>query len=523
MVERYRRYRAPANNNSLFTSPPLADIRVEAWPAPPVTIAGQPLAELRTAAREQLCAAISEWTGKSCNWHPQQPLVLTGHQAELFHPGVWVKNFVLAHLAQPPAAGLHLIIDTDQVTKPAIRVPTGTIENPRVETIAFDQLGEAIPVEEWRIRDSELFRTFADRVAETIRPMVTNPLITEFWPSVMDAAGQDDRAGWAIARARHQLESEWLGGQRTCELPMSYCCQLPAFYDFLWHLVQRADETLAAYNQSLAAYRQAHRLRSDAQPMPNLAVEGDWHESPFWVWQQDRPTRRELWGRRDAGNIELSDRDAWAIRLESECATEQLAELASQGVRIRTRALTTTLFARLVLGDLFLHGIGGAKYDEVTDGFCEQLFGCRPAPYVAVSATLRLPIEHPTVTPSNLTELRHQLRDLEFHAENHLPADLPAEVKSAVQTKQEWIATPKSPENAAARHQAIAKANEVLQQAVAEKREQLLNQEESMQDQVRASQVLDSREYSFVLFPQQDLQERIEHLLPGAGTHGKTG
>ena len=41
--------------------------------------------------------------------------------------------------------------------------------------------------------------------------------------------------------------------------------------------------------------------------------------------------------------------------------------LPSRGIRLRTRALTTTLFARYVLGDLFVHGIGGAKYDELGD------------------------------------------------------------------------------------------------------------------------------------------------------------
>ena len=45
----------------------------------------------------------------------------------------------------------------------------------------------------------------------------------------------------------------------------------------------------------------------------------------------------------------------------------RLAELSSRGIKLRTRALTTTLFARLVLSDMFLHGIGGAKYDQVTD------------------------------------------------------------------------------------------------------------------------------------------------------------
>ena len=69
----------------------------------------------------------------------------------------------------------------------------------------------------------------------------------------------------------------------------------------------------------------------------------------------------------------LSDRQAVEIRLpltpdgDAARAVEQLADWGRRGVKIRSRALITTLWARLVLGDLFLHGIGGAKYDQVTD------------------------------------------------------------------------------------------------------------------------------------------------------------
>ena len=62
-------------------------------------------------------------------------------------------------------------------------------------------------------------------------------------------------------------------------------------------------------------------------------------------------------------------------------------------LKIRSRALITTLWARLVLGDLFLHGIGGAKYDQLTDLLIERFFGLTPPGFMVLSATLHLPIE----------------------------------------------------------------------------------------------------------------------------------
>ena len=52
------------------------------------------------------------------------PLVVTGHQPELFHPGVWVKNFATAAIARAHGGlGLNLIVDNDLPKSASIRVP----------------------------------------------------------------------------------------------------------------------------------------------------------------------------------------------------------------------------------------------------------------------------------------------------------------------------------------------------------------------------------------------------------------
>ena len=94
-----------------------------------------------------------------------------------------------------------------------------------------------------------------------------------------------------------------------------------------------------------------------------------------------------------------------------------LLALAERGVRIRTRALITTLAARLLLGDLFLHGIGGAKYDHVTDRLIADFFGLEPPGYMVVSGTLHLPVTHQPARGDDLLQLRHRIRELEFHPE----------------------------------------------------------------------------------------------------------
>ena len=66
---------------------------------------------------------------------------------------------------------------------------------------------------------------------------------------------------------------------------------------------------------------------------------------------------------------------------------------------IRPRALTLTLWARLLVCDFFVHGIGGAKYDRITDGIFRRYYRCEPPPYGCVTATLRLPAASPAGRP----------------------------------------------------------------------------------------------------------------------------
>ena len=49
---------------------------------------------------------------------------------------------------------------------------------------------------------------------------------------------------------------------------------------------------------------------------------------------------------------------------------------------------------RLFVGDVFIHGIGGAKYDRITDGLIRRYYQVEPSNMACVSATLLLDLPH---------------------------------------------------------------------------------------------------------------------------------
>ena len=76
-----------------------------------------------------------------------------------------------------------------------------------------------------------------------------------------------------------------------------------------------------------------------------------------------------------SGTLRCFDRAVWEMLpgaveeiAGGVAAAVALAALPGAGVRLRPRALTTTLLARTVLSDLFLHGIGEIIARKVVDG-----------------------------------------------------------------------------------------------------------------------------------------------------------
>jgi hypothetical protein len=499
---------------------------------------GQTLAELASEARGQLLDEALVYTRGYCDASiPQSSLgdpkampslILAGHQPELFHPGVWLKNFTLDAVARENGAvAVNLLVDSDTMKSSSLRVPTGTVGQPMVEAVLFDQPTTAMPFEERRLVDRDLFETFAVRVVQKIGSFAPSPLVKDFWPDVVRRSRDTDRLGDCLAQARHIWERRW--GTATLEIPQSRVCSLPAFNRFAAHLLAHLPRLWDVYNAALFEYRRENRVRSHAHPVPELAAEGGWLEAPFWVWRADDPVRRRLFvGSRD-DRIVLADRAGWEQSLDLSAdagpdrATEQLHQLALAGVRLRTRALITTMLARVLLGDLFLHGIGGAKYDQMTDMLVERFFGLQPPDYMVVSGTLRLPIEYPRGAASELCRARHLLRELTYQPERFIDAaGQPArcercsgstaqgesgEPHRSLEVKRHWIATPKTPDNARLRHKAISAANRALQPWVADRREKLRQEIEQLDRQARAEAILSSREYSFCLYPETLLRD----------------
>lgn len=529
----YRRLRAPREDRSALVDPPWERVasaveenlqRRESYRC---ELLGTPVADLVHRARRELLDEAIRWTSAYRNvnvrsFDASSKFFLAGHQPQLFHPGVWFKNFALGSLAQQnDAVAINLIVDSDTIKSSSLRVPTGSADNPQLSLVPFDRPGPVVPFEERSVLDAETFRTFGRRAAEQIAPLVPDPLVREYWPMVLERSRQHDNLGTCLAQARHQLEGQW--GLNALELPQSHVCQLPSFAHFTVHLLQSLPRLVPVYNETVGEYRRQHHIRSTAHPVPDLAAEDGWLEAPFWIWTDGDPRRRRAFVRHERGRMRLTDRAGVETTLpctsggNPDPAIQRLLELPQQGIRLRSRALVTTLWARLVLSDLFLHGIGGAKYDQVTDAIIARFFGLEPPEFLVVSATLQLPIARQRPDPQDARAIDRRLRDLTWHPETAIDSKLPAadEAAELIAAKAHWINTPQTPDNAHSRWRELRRINGALQPWVADERERLLAERARLADSLKAEAKLAWREYGFCLYPAATLRPFLRDLLPG--------
>lgn len=507
-----RQYRAPTANGAVLAEP-----NFEALPAlveanrrlldrTDVIVGGLSLRELRALARREVLELAHEVSRDrpGAGQPPLEsvvgplpagrgsldaPLLLAGHQPELSHPGVWVKNFALNGLARKLGGiPLHLVVDNDTLKSTSLHFPTFRDRDPhsvRMESLAFDTFSGEVPYEDRPVEDWVRFGSFARTFAQHFRPDVRSawpyePLLWGAWPrKVIQDSGNKLPLGERFTALRRTYEREW--GCENLELPVSRLSQTEAFAHFAKHILADLPRFREVYNAAIHAYREANGIRSANHPAPDLA-EG---EAPFWV--------RTANGRRER------------------------ATPASDVHSLRPRALTLTLFARVCLGDFFIHGIGGGKYDEVTDAIIRDYFGIEPPAYQVLSATLHLPLPGFPSTADNLKHAERHVRDLHWNPQRHLSEDQRAnpEVKALVETHASLAANePPYAEHAARRawFRSLHAITERLRPLVAVFVPDAEAEMARVRSEVEANAILQRRDYPWVLYPEETLRPFLERI-----------
>ena len=512
-IIRYEVLAAPPEHLGVLIEPPAATLRsLLASAADPsyerTAVLDTTLAALRTQLRQRL-----ELTG---------PVILTGHQAEFIHAGVFAKTIAAHALArQCGGQAVFLTVDCDVPKTAQLAVPQLTAAGVRRIDVDIPGCDPRRPFESQAAAPRGHWREFFARVG-SLHPFQDRALLRTFaeaWLATDEATPQYCAA---LARTGAASERE-LGLDGVRELRMSALCATPEFRAFAAHLLLDARRGAECYNAAQLGYRRRHRVRSAARPAPPLVCSADVVEAPLWIYRQDEPRRRLATAVRGE-TLELVA-DGAAIGqmprslLEHAAAHGAPSPLERDGWCLRPRALALSAFARLFLADLFIHGIGGAKYDEMMEDFVRGLFGVQPRPACCVTATLHLPLPHSDVRDADLVAARRQSRDLRFNPQRHLrrlPEELVGQRAGLVRRSVEL--RERQPREHGPRRLVFGEIRRVSEEMLrtdpwrpAEYDQRI----ETLLTRQRQDRVALDREYFYALHPRETLNELVQAVRRG--------
>ncbi|MFG0331618.1 MAG: hypothetical protein ACF8PN_17155 [Phycisphaerales bacterium] len=343
------------------------------WPTSPLVRArslfGRDLSDWVATTRSELFGSTPEF------------VIATGHQAEVWHPGILAKYLALDAFAEASRADLRveLIVDQDPGDPLQLRAPLfeSSVGSRLVRETIY--LHDA-PAEHERLCTGTRRPVTARPPDAATRGRLSLDEVRAGCLAIVEAfndAQNESTLALQAARATLQLRQR-LGLSESRKSPRSFLTASQLTRTTLWHeLLERLMtdplEAARSYNRAVES--------SPGAGVALLDIRGDEIELPLWRVPPDRPRERFTTAHfDDLRNGSISREEIWP------------------------RGLLMTGFMRLVVADLMIHGLGGETYDRITEQWMRDWIGVELAPFVVVSATLLLDFDYDPATEADLAQ-----------------------------------------------------------------------------------------------------------------------
>jgi len=369
-----------------------------------------------------------------------QYIIQSGHQPVFFHPGIWIKNIFLNELLKSPildkSLGLNIILDNDICKDLNLSLPVlSSNGNLKLEKVNFlsSALTPNLPFEEYPYPSLELITKFTRdiicklKLLESENKNILNnfKIFTRCLENSSRFCSRNYKKanlGEFVSLARRFYEKEI--EPAYLEIPFSQICSSDEFLSFFLEITKNIEFFSKIYNNKLDEYRKLFKIRNRAHPSPNLMIKENLIEVPFWIWEEG-DQRKKIFILREKGGDYLYNNSYGKIFLIEKDGVKSLFSLKTllkeRGLKIRPKALLLTLYNRLFISDLFIHGLGGAKYDLVTDEIIREFFKVEPPHFLVISCTLYLNFKSsPEASYFKISAPKKKIRDLKFNPERYV-------------------------------------------------------------------------------------------------------
>lgn len=467
--------------------------------------------ETPLVSRDELHGFIQHTEGQPAGkpWQADR-VIATGHQAWLWHPGILAKYMAATQSAATlDAAVLHVIVDQDEYDAFRLDLPVRRDDLLSIETVHLASPTPGVPVASRPPVSAEdviqtLVRT-RDRLGDQLLVDIS-PLI-KAWAELPLCQSLGQQFAWVLTRLMQPL---------TGAIPFVMASDLlrtPGACALIQRMLHDARRCVGAYNRAVQ-----HHPNAGVMP---LIVEPDRVELPIWLMHfarqhhpstdrgqtHDQPRRRVFADLADNTPL-LTLADGQPIQWDPHDPKVQ--------TRLAPRALLLTAVMRAGLCDLFVHGRGGQRYDQVTDDWWENWLGKPLAPYAVVSADVRMSFDVPVCDDHELNQAVWYAHHLPHNLDRLLPDNRVSDTDLvAIQQKRTLLRQMNDNRDSRRRSAAFEKIHQLNHKLALAHPQMLKSAHQRLRrarDGVANRHIALKRDWCFALYPSPQLTELAEAL-----------
>ncbi len=407
---------------------------------------------------------------------PTAHLIATGHQAQLWHPGILAKDIALDLAAERLGAQrLHLVVDQDANDAWRLDVPWVDGEELRVKTVL---LADQEPGAATGFGPPADVRVLQERLAGLDSSLTG--VLAEALGDLPECESLAEQIAVLLARLKRPYAGD------VAVMMVSDLAGLEVFESIVSRMLDEAHRCASAYNRAADDHPQAG--------MTPMVVNRELVELPLWAVRFGGSRRRVF--------VDVADSTPMFVYDDGE-------PIDRGAVTLLPRALLLTAVMRGDICDLFVHGTGGLIYDRVTEAWWRDWIGEELAPMAGVTADVFLDLGAPVTDRTAL--------DRAVWHRHHLPHNLDRVLGlggEAVRRKRELIEHMDNDRDRARRRTAFGELHQINRDLVEQNPQAMALADRELglaRAGVRNARIAARRDWCFALYPPDSL-----HTLRGA-------
>lgn len=468
----------PTHENTIFTHPDFSE-----WPS--IMERNNAILQSHNLCnyRYQLLKIASDYTQKLNLPLPEninsQNVIATGHQVQWHHCGVFSKSAIANILAKKTQATVvHLTLDhcypDDFLNLPYIKK-----DSLLLKSIPFGQKNHTDAAEFQPPPKIQKLKEFYQQLIISDKSFCT--LVWQnFFSKLSDMKKFTNIADFLTFL---QAQLYFAASIKMLYLPVSLMSKSPAFLHFAAPILNRPLEFAIIYNNAILQLKHPNNRSFPTPKLLMIDQKSKTIELPFWL-------------------ITGTRKNTLSVTISPNCNIKINTNFQNN-ISIRPKAVTLALFARLYLASLFIHGVGGAGYEKITDSLIENFYSIKDLKFSAATATVSLKTIYPKYNPQKqLEELKAALRKMQNQPELYIDREKDENSQTITQKNQliEISKNTNAPKHQ--KKQAYEKIKNINKDLSKKIDEQITVTRKKIKILSRSAQILNDRNFFFGTFPE---------------------